>query len=455
MMENTFFDRLRCFMPLIVALGTLLIGGCFMLLAIPGRIPDVWAHIYRIDGILNGDLLARPVSSKSMLHGGAGNVGGHVAWKWIEFSQQYYDGYDPNVVLPETITVQDSIGADVPYNNTATNTPFVYLPQLIGFVIGKFFNLPALITYRLAETIMLLVYAGCMAAGVALLPRWRVFVGLIMLCPLMLFRYSFAISADSMTQALTFLLSCMIFRTLYCRVSALYCIGIVAVCVAVSMCKFIYLPIVVLILFIPWNQRCLDKQSGFVNYSKQDGKTSISDSVLYDIRTWICCVGDALAIGWVLIWLKLTGWFVTTPMIVSYEEMSARKHALMTDPQAMIHALQSIGLSILEAKSNLDRPLDSLLIRIFWILFIVMLIILIAASVKQTQNREHVLFWWASVLVAGGIVHLTYLALWLQYTSSNAAVVEGMQYRYFVPLSVLCALCMFECVRGLVNKSAV
>lgn len=80
MMENTFFDRLRCFMPLIVALGTLLIGGCFMLLAIPGHIPDVWAHIYRIDGILNGIcshvqylqkacFMEDPVMSAVMWHG--------------------------------------------------------------------------------------------------------------------------------------------------------------------------------------------------------------------------------------------------------------------------------------------------------------------------------------------------------------------------------------------------
>ena len=39
----------------------------FVLIAVTpaGHIPDVWAHTYRIDGIVNGDVLARPVDSTS------------------------------------------------------------------------------------------------------------------------------------------------------------------------------------------------------------------------------------------------------------------------------------------------------------------------------------------------------------------------------------------------------
>ena len=59
-----------------------------MLLAVTpaGHIPDVWAHTYRIDGIVNGDVLARPVDSTSILHSGSGNVGGCVSRDWIQFA---------------------------------------------------------------------------------------------------------------------------------------------------------------------------------------------------------------------------------------------------------------------------------------------------------------------------------------------------------------------------------
>ena len=46
----------------------------------------IWAHTYRIDGIVNGDVLARPVDSTSILHSGSGNVGGCVSRDWIQFA---------------------------------------------------------------------------------------------------------------------------------------------------------------------------------------------------------------------------------------------------------------------------------------------------------------------------------------------------------------------------------
>ena len=156
--------KIRKLMPLVTAIGVVLIGGWYMLTTAPGHIPDVWSHIYRMAGILNGDVMARPVDSVSYLHGGTGNVGGHVDWEWIEYSQQHYDGYDPTVVRPDSIKVSDESGADVPYNNTATNSPVAYLPQLVGFGIGKMAGFSADITYHLAEVLMLLTYAGCAAA---------------------------------------------------------------------------------------------------------------------------------------------------------------------------------------------------------------------------------------------------------------------------------------------------
>ena len=72
--------KIRRLMPLVTAIGVVLIGGWYMLTTAPGHIPDVWSHIYRMAGILNGDVMARPVDSVSYLHGGTGNVGGHVDW---------------------------------------------------------------------------------------------------------------------------------------------------------------------------------------------------------------------------------------------------------------------------------------------------------------------------------------------------------------------------------------
>lgn len=166
------------------------LGNGFRLIAVTpaGHIPDVWAHMYRIDGIVNGDVPARPVDSTSILHSGSGNVGGCVSRDWIRFSIDHYDGYDPAAVNADFLerygtgstaagsgtnstSTANTTCVDTPYNNAAVNSPAAYLPQLAAFAIGATATLTPGTTYVLAEVIMLLVYAGCMFAAVAALPR--------------------------------------------------------------------------------------------------------------------------------------------------------------------------------------------------------------------------------------------------------------------------------------------
>ena len=56
--------------------------------------------------------------------------------------------------------------------------------------------------------------------------------------------------------------------------------------------------------------------------------------------------------------------------------------------------------------------------------------------------------------MATGIILLTYLALWLQYTPADATGVDGMQFRYFLPLSGIFTLCACECVAGLRRRAS-
>ena len=80
----------RC-MPVLVALCVLLEGMFFMTITKPGHVPDIWTHVYRIDSILNGDVIARPVTSRSMLHNTeTGVVGGAVDRSWMQYSLEQY-----------------------------------------------------------------------------------------------------------------------------------------------------------------------------------------------------------------------------------------------------------------------------------------------------------------------------------------------------------------------------
>ena len=100
-----------------------------------------------------GDVIARPVTSRSMLHNTeTGVVGGAVDRSWMQYSLDQYDGYDPGVVIAESVADNgSSTTVDLPFNNTVTNSPVVYAPQLLGFAVGRLFDLGPGATYRLAE----------------------------------------------------------------------------------------------------------------------------------------------------------------------------------------------------------------------------------------------------------------------------------------------------------------
>ena len=150
---NAAWKRLNRLMPALAAAVILAMGFVLIAVTPAGHIPDVWAHTYRIDGIVNGDVLARPVDSTSILHSGSGNVGGCVSHDWIQFSIDHYDGYDPAAVNADFLerhgtgstaagsgansaSTANTTCVDTPYNNAAVNSPVAYLPQLAAFAIG-------------------------------------------------------------------------------------------------------------------------------------------------------------------------------------------------------------------------------------------------------------------------------------------------------------------------------
>lgn len=412
----------------------LLIGGFFVVITPPGHIPDVWSHVYRIDGIVNGDVLAHPVSSRSYLHNATGTVGGSVDRQWFDYSEAHFDGYDSTVALVDTVkpTQGHPDRVELPHNNTATNSPVSYAPQIAVFALGKVLHWSAGVTYYAAEVVMLLVYALCMFCAVAALTRWRLVVGLTMLLPPLIFRSSFAISADSFTQALVFLLTCMVYRAACVKVSRRYVYACVAIGVVMAMTKFIFAPYVVLLLILPWMQRRLLK-------AEHADKAMVAS----------CSAGTALAVVWLMFWMRMNNWYTTTPMLVSYETMLERKHALLTQPHTMGDVICALMWSVTHGQSNNALHGGSMSIAAAWLLLIGVLVLLAACSVCRRLHAVELMFCWLFLLASFGIVVLTYVALWLQYDSTGLPGIYGMQLRYFFPPMVGCVLVGCVCVQYL------
>lgn len=443
----------RC-MPVLVALCVLLEGMFFMAITKPGHVPDIWTHVYRIDSILNGDIIARPVTSRSLLHNTeTGVVGGAVDRNWMQYSLEQYDEYDPGVVIAESVVDNESSATvDLPFNNTATNSPVVYAPQLLGFEIGRVLNFSSGMTYRLAEACMLIVYALFMYCAVRALPRWRVPVGILVCFPLIVFRYSFAISADSLTQAVMILFSCLLFREIIGKRSRFGAVTLAVASVLLAMCKFVYMPLVLLVIPL-----LFDRTSNRWHVNRG--------------RAVPLLIGVAASGAWTIFWLGANAWYTNCPMLVSYKQMNERKHALLTDPAAILDAVRNIAWAITHAQSNMNKRMDSSIIAMCWLAIAASVVVLAVASVVNACAKDRrkditgsaygsvkvcgalsLPYAWLIALVCIGDIVLIYLALWLQYDADGLIGVDGMQFRYFLPYAPLFAFVMLESGKRLLKR---
>ncbi len=241
----------------------------------------------------------------------------------MQYSLEQYDGYDPAVVIPESVKDGSNSTVDLPFNNTAVNSPVVYAPQLVGFAAGRVLSLSAGITYYLAEVCMLGVYVLLMYCSVRVLPKWRIPVGLLLCLPQMVRLASFSISADSVAQGMAILFSCLLFREIVGKRSVSSAVRLAVVSVILAMCKFIYVPLVLLsipTIFDSANKALDDRTRLHIN-------RGCAIPIL---------IGMFISGVWVLSWLKINAWYTNCPMMVSYEQMTARKRALLTDPDVYV-----------------------------------------------------------------------------------------------------------------------
>lgn len=434
-------SNIRRLMPLITFLAALLIGGVFLVHTPQGQTPDVWSHTYRISAIVNGSP-THHVDAQSDFHRSAENVGGHVGNAWIQYSIDHFNGYDTAVVNPQSITVQDKNGADVPFNNTAINAPPVYLPQIIGFWLGKVLALSTNTTYYLAETLTLLLYAFAMGASVAVLPQWRIVVG----CVLTLTAYSgFAISADPMTQAVATLFICLLYRTTQQRVSTRYCIVLSVTGLFLSMCKLTYMPLTVLTLLVPWLQH------GFMVSANNDQTAMTREKARQRTQRYagISVIGVICSATWIISWMHHINWFTVTPVFVTLAETKMRTHDLLTDPHVMAQALGSIGYAIIHAQVPFD---GRKLVMAAWFLLLCLFVVLLATTFQRRSRNRQLVFWWAAFGCSIGIMLLIYLALWLQCTKNGFVGINGFQFRYFLPMLALWSLCGLSCVKSVMSR---
>ncbi len=271
---------------------------------------------------------------------------------------------------------------------------------------------------------MLLVYTILTTWGIALLPRFRLPMTVLLLSPPVIYHFSFAISADSLTQALIITFSCMLFamasRAPSCKgYATLGTIGALIAITKFAYMPLIFIPVALLIVHAPTTRRA---------------KITVGTSVI-------------LALALIIGWLKSTSAFVSNPASVSPAEVHERTSGLLHNP---MRAISAIWYSISHLQGAFRTPLMLLSI---WIVFAVVLAAMIIHAVTNMSQWRISLFWAFTYLMAIGAILATYLAMWLQGTANGVPGVYIMQLRYLVPLFPVMLLCLLDNIQQLILRN--
>lgn len=301
------------------------------------------------------------------------------------------------------------------FSNTAVNSPVAYVPQLIGFGIGRLFTNSAywlIVCMRIGG---ILAYAGICFLAISLIPWGKWLLALPLMLPGALLTYS-AVSADVMTTACVALLFALAMRALLLgRLSrgqwVLFCCS----AVLVACLKTTYAPVLAL-LFLPMiNPRLRNKKTVIVSFST-------------------AAVSGALLLGWYFCVHAINTGAMYFETIHPQAQMKMIVH----------HPLQSFLRLLCEAPLAHNPFFLDLSVygrRLHYGPQTLVIVAFIAACLYEAQRWRKSLYHFNELVTGLCLVALAVMcavlvavAMWMQFTASGQPRIVGVQDRYYVPL---------------------
>ena len=392
---------------------------------------DEHNHYYRIYEISDG-MLVTPVSNKT--------VGGKLPKSlYSTFVNKDKEEINRNIrikykdeiemskyQLNEDEKIQYGKKYATEYSNTALYNPIQYIPQVIGFSIGKLFNLSPFYIGKLGRLFNLLFYIVICSLFLKKLPRLKTFATLVLLSPTLLSNAT-TLSADAFTNSLIFGFLVMIVNNCYddriieLKEKLLYFI----LSILLASCKIVYLPLIFLLFILPRNRFKSSKQK---------------------ILFIITCLLSSIAIG--ALWLKITEPYFD----VYYVNTNLQKNNILNNiiwylsvvVRTYFKQFNSLVLNLFVGDNMYHCQLNvySLISMVY------IVVVIISYFIKEEKDKYNKVLknWIQSVLsyvVMLVILALITTAIYVQCTANfiavNNPVVGGLQGRYYLAL-VLCVL---------------
>jgi uncharacterized membrane protein len=226
-------------------------GSALLVLTPPFQAPDEPAHFYRAFQVSEGGLLPEKRDERS---------GGWTPESLVAVTERFME-------LPfhtERKTTRDAIRSAlavpldpamrrfVGFENTSVQTPVPYMAQALGMRLARALGQGPLALMYFGRAANLLVSLGILWLAVRAAPVFRWVLVLLALMPMAVFQMA-SLSADASTNAIALLFTALVLRIAYGapEVETRTLVGLFVAAVLLSLCKFVYSALLLLLLAVP------------------------------------------------------------------------------------------------------------------------------------------------------------------------------------------------------------
>lgn len=243
----------------VFAVLAIVFGVTFLLITPPFQSPDENRHFYRAYHMSQGSMFSTRMD---------GRVGGYLPKKVKESLEQFSEmrGRDDRIISRSDIMKSISQNGDetmefVDFPSMAVYTPVSYVPQAIGIRLSRLFSDSAILALYSGRLITLICWIIALFYAIRITPIFKwLFVALALL-PMSVFIHA-SVSADTITNAVAFLLIATIFKQAFSdqKQSRKQYITLIIFVFLLASAKFLYSPLVLLFLLIPLKNMANRKQ---------------------------------------------------------------------------------------------------------------------------------------------------------------------------------------------------
>ncbi|HEY9810329.1 MAG TPA: DUF2142 domain-containing protein [Halomicronema sp.] len=315
----------------------------------------------------------------------------------------------------------------VSFPNTAIYSPIPYFPQALGMAMGRILQKPPIVLIYLGRLSNLLTWTSLIYLTIKIIPFYKWLIFLLALTPMSLFQAS-SLSADAFTNGISFLFIATILSFTFApfkflKTKNILILGILAILLGLS--KSAYFSLLFLFLIIP--------------ISKLETPRKYWTTFALLLTTSLTSV-----VGWSILVKKAL--YVPLNSIAQVYPNQQLSH-IFNHPLEFINTLVNSILTygqygieqFIGRLGWLDTVLPPFLITFYTIL---LLIVSITSYHKQILLSVWQKAIFLLILILNALLIAT--ALYLTWTPVGAKLIEGVQGRYFLPISPLFFLLFYN-----------